>query len=60
MSLALVVRVPTRAVQEVEIVRNFNETDAGLDQAAGQQAALSELAAVQEEARAVVAGALAG
>src|SRR5581483_12227119 len=44
--LALVVGVPAGAVEEVEIVRHFNEADAGLGQAAGEQAALAELAAI--------------
>ena len=41
-----VVRIPTGAVEEVQIERDLDEADAGLHQSAGQQAALAELAAV--------------
>src|SRR4029453_1888017 len=43
---AFVVNVPAGAVEKVEIVRNFDEADAGLDQASGEEAALAEFAAV--------------
>ena len=47
LELALVVGVPAGAVEEVEVVRDLDEPDARLDQPAGQQAALAELAAVR-------------
>jgi len=44
--LAVVVGVPAAAVEEVQIVGDLDEADAGLDEAAGEEAALAELAAV--------------
>src|SRR5690606_21295782 len=46
LEMPLLVRVPARAVDEIQVVRDFNEPDAGLDQAPRQQAALAELAAI--------------
>ena len=43
---ALVVDIPAGAVEEVQVVRHFDESHAALDQSAAQQAALAELAAV--------------
>src|SRR6185369_3201166 len=43
---AAIVNVPPGAVEEVEIVRDFDEADAVLDQPSGQETALAELAAV--------------
>src|SRR5204862_1294840 len=45
--LRRVVRVPSRAVDEVQIEGDFHEPDAGLHQAPRQQTALAELAAVR-------------
>src|SRR5436190_12759489 len=38
--------IPAGAVEEVEVVGDFDETDAALDEPAGEEAALAELAAV--------------
>jgi|GEM_PF-6297196 len=38
---ALVVGVPAGAVEEVEVIRNLNETDALLDEPAAEQTAMS-------------------
>ena len=43
---AFVVDVPAGAVEEVQVVRDLDEPHARLDQPAGEQAALAELAAV--------------
>src|SRR4051794_32966798 len=43
---ARVVRVPARAVGEVQIVRDLDEADSFLHQPAGEQTPLAELAAV--------------
>jgi len=51
LELALIVGVPAGAVEEVEVMSDLDEPAAGLDQAAGQQAALAELAAVGGAAR---------
>lgn len=44
--LAVVVGVPAGAVDEVQVMGDFDEAHAALDQASGEQAALAELAAV--------------
>ena len=44
--LAVVVGVPAGAVDEAEVVGDLNKTDAVLDEAAGEEAALAELGAV--------------
>ena len=43
---ALVMHVPAGAVDEVEVVRDFDEAHAALDEPSGEQAALPEFAAV--------------
>lgn len=43
---ALIVRVPAGAVEEVQVVRDFDEAHALLDQSAAEQTTLPELAAV--------------
>jgi hypothetical protein len=43
---AVVMHVPAGAVDEVEVVRDFDEAHAALDEATGEQAALAEFAAV--------------
>ena len=43
---AFIVDVPPGSVDEVEIVRDFDESDAGLSQSPGQKAALTKLAAI--------------
>ena len=44
--LAFVVSVPARAVDEVQVVGDFNETNTGLDKTPGEQATLSKFATV--------------
>ena len=45
--LALVVGVPTGAVDEIEVVRDLDEPDPGLDEAAGKETTLPELPPVE-------------
>jgi len=40
------VHIPAGAVDEVQVVRDFDEADAALDQATGEQAALAEFTSV--------------
>src|SRR5437762_2414957 len=43
---AFVMNIPAGAVQKIEIMRDFDEPDAGFDESAGEQASLAEFAAV--------------
>ena len=43
---AVIMHIPTRAVDEVEVVRDFDKAHAALDEATSEQAALAEFAAV--------------